>query len=55
LLHVCNNYTYEELEKYGYKGLNLHNEFRQIKRHICSKFIKTNTKLKTLLIENNFL
>ena len=38
-----------------YAGLNLHNEFRQIKRHICNKFVKTNKKLKTLLIENNFL
>jgi hypothetical protein len=55
LLHVCNDYTYTELEKNGYKGLNLHNEFRQIKRHICNKFVKNNNKLKTLLIENNFM
>lgn len=55
ILHVCNDYTYIELEKIGYEGLNLHNEFRQIKRHICNKFVKTNKKLKTLLIENNFL
>lgn len=55
LLHVCNNYTYTELEKCGYEGLNLHNEFRQIKRHICNKFVKENNKLKTLLAENNFI
>ena len=34
MLHMCEGYTYTELEKCGYKGLNLHNEFRQIKRHI---------------------
>ena len=30
LLHICNGLTYEELEC-EYAGLNLHNEFRQIK------------------------
>jgi hypothetical protein len=55
LLHVCNNYTYTELEKCGYEGLNLHNEFRQIKRYIHNKFIKENNRFKTLLVENNFI
>jgi hypothetical protein len=55
LLHVCNNYSYSELEKCGYEGLNLHNEFRQIKRHISSKYLKENKKLRTLLAENNFI
>ena len=55
ILHTCNDYTYSELEKNGYEGLNLHNEFRQIKRYICQKLINKNKQLKTLLIENNFL
>ena len=55
ILHVCYDYTYEDLEKRGYEGLNLHNEFRQIKRHICNKVVKKNNKLKTLLIDNNFI
>jgi hypothetical protein len=54
-LHVGENYTYAELEKRGYEGLNLHNEFRQIKRHICKRFVKNNNKLKTLLKDNNFI
>jgi hypothetical protein len=55
MLHVCDDYTYEELEQYGYKGLNLHNDFRQIKRYINQKFVNKNTNLKRLLRENNFL
>ena len=55
MLHICNGYTYEELEDYGYKGLNLHNEFRQIKRYINQKFINKNVNLKRLLRENNVL
>jgi hypothetical protein len=55
LLHVCNNYTYTELEKNGYKGLNLHNEFRQIKRFIDNKLLKGDTKLKRLLKENDLM
>lgn len=55
IFHVCDGYTYEELEQYGYKGLNLHNEFRQIKRYISQKFINKNNNLKRLLRENNFL
>lgn len=54
-LHICEKYTYEELEQMGYKGLNLHNEFRQIKRYIKGKLISKNSHLKTLLVENNFL
>ena len=53
ILHVCNDYTYTELEENGYEGLNLHNEFRQIKRYICQKLINKNKKLKMLLVENN--
>ena len=55
MLHICDGYTYEELEQYGYKGLNLHNEFRQIKRYISQKFVNKNANLKRLLRENNFL
>lgn len=55
LLHVCSRYTYTELEKCGYEGLNLHNEFRQIKRFISNKVIKNNKRLKNLLIENNLI
>jgi hypothetical protein len=54
LLHICNGVTYEELEC-EYAGLNLHNEFRQIKRYIHNKFIKENNRFKTLLVENNFI
>lgn len=55
LLHICNNYSYSELDLCGYEGLNLHNEFRQIKRHICNKFIKKNKKIRVLLEENNII
>jgi hypothetical protein len=55
ILHICYGYTYTELEQRGYEGLNLHNEFRQIKRHIFNRFAKENKKLKTLLIDNNFI
>lgn len=55
MLHICNGCTYAELEKCGYKGLNLHNEFKQIKRYICQKFIIKNHKLNKLLKENNFI
>lgn len=55
ILHICNDYTYSELEKCGYEGLNLHNEFRQIKRHISNKILKNNNKLKTLLKDNNLI
>lgn len=54
LLHICNGVTYEELEC-EYAGLNLHNEFRQIKRHITQKYVKNNPKLKRLLNENNLI
>lgn len=55
ILHICYNYTYKELEICGYKGLNLHNEFRQIKRYICQKFANENNNFRTLLKENNFI
>ena len=55
ILHVCYDYTYAELEQRGYEGLNLHNEFRQIKRHIFNKVVKENNKLKTLLKDNNLI
>ena len=54
LLHVCDGYTYIELEENGYKGLNLHNEFRQIKRYI-QKISNNSNSLKRLLRENNFI
>ena len=54
LLHICNGVTYEELEC-EYAGLNLHNEFRQIKRHITQKYVNKNPKLKRLLNENNLI
>lgn len=55
ILHICKNCSYAELESIGYEGLNLHNEFRQIKRHISGKFIKKNKKIRVLLTENNFI
>lgn len=55
ILHVCYDYTYTELEQRGYEGLNLHNEFRQIKRYILNKIVKENNKIKTLLKDNNFI
>lgn len=55
ILHVCNDYTYEELIENGFENLNLHNEFRQIKRHILQKYINKNKTLKQLLKENNFI
>ena len=55
ILHVGYDYTYQELELCGYKGLNLHNEFRQIKRYICQKFVNENKTFKRLLKENNFI
>lgn len=54
LLHVCNNYKYTELENNGYKGINFHNEFRQIKRYV-DKMIKNNSTLKRLLYENDLI
>lgn len=54
LLHICNGLTYGELEC-EYAGLNLHNKFRHIKRHITQKYVNKNPKLKKLLIENNLI
>lgn len=55
ILHICNGYTYEDLENEGYSDLNLHNEFKKIKRYILNNFIKKNNKIKNLLIENNLI
>ena len=55
ILHVCYDYTYKELDICGYKGLNLHNAFRQIKRYICQKFANENKTFNRLLKENNFI
>lgn len=55
ILHICYDYTYAELEKRGYEGLNLHNEFKQIKRFINNKLIKKKPDLKRLLTDNNLL
>ena len=52
LLHICNGLSYEELEC-EYPGLNLHNQFRQIKRHITQKYVHKNPELKSLLNDNN--
>lgn len=54
-LHTCEGYSYTELIKNGYEGLNLHNEVRQIKRHILNKYVKNNKKFKNLLQENGLL
>lgn len=55
ILHICYNYTYAELEKKGYGDLNLHNEFKQIKRFIRNKLVKDNKKIKNLLKDNDFI
>lgn len=53
MLHTCEGYTYSELERLGYKELNLHNSFKKIKRFVL-KIAKHNVMLRTLLTENNF-
>lgn len=56
LLHVCNGLTYEELESYDeFAGLDLHNQFRQIKRYITKKYVNKNLVLARLLRENNII
>ena len=52
LLHICNGLTYEELEC-EYAGLNLHNQFKQIKKYITQKYVNKNPELKRLLNDNN--
>ena len=52
-LHVCDNLTYKEINKLGYEDLNLHNEFREIKRYMTGKFLKNNTQFTNLAKENN--
>ena len=51
LLHICNGLTYEELEC-EYAGLNLHNQFKQIKKYITQKYVNKNPELKRLLNDN---
>jgi hypothetical protein len=55
ILHICEGLTYEELEERGYNQKLLHNEFRQIKRHILNKYVKENKVLHDLLIDNDFI
>lgn len=55
LLHICEGYTYEDLEKMGYDKAFLHNSFRKIKRHILTNYANKNNKLKTLLKNNNLI
>jgi hypothetical protein len=52
-LHVCDNLTYKEINKLGYEDLNLHNEFREIKRYMTGKFLKNNMQFTNLAKENN--
>lgn len=54
ILHVCHDYTYNELEKQGFDATVLHNKFRQIKRYL-EKSIKNDKCFITLLKENNFI
>ena len=54
LLHICDGYTYKELSECGYGHLNLHNEFKKIKRYICNKVVKKNKCLQSMLDENGF-
>lgn len=54
ILHVCHDYTYNELEKQGFNATVLHNKFRQIKRYL-GKSMKNDKCFITLLKENNFI
>ena len=53
-LHVCENYTYTDLNDCGYGHLNLHNAFKKIKRYVHNKVIAKNVDLKIMLEVNNF-
>lgn len=53
ILHICGDYTYEELKEEGYNTTYLHNEFKRIKRYILDKYVNKNITLKNLLKENN--
>lgn len=53
-LHICENKTYKELEILGY-GDGLHNEFKNIKRHITNKLIKKNANFHKLAKENHLI
>ena len=52
-LHVCEDLTYKEIAKLGYDDINLHNEFREIKRYMTGKYLKTNSTYAKLAKENN--
>jgi len=51
--HMCENKTYKQLASDEYSVEFLHNEFRQIKRHITGKFMKKNPEFARLVKENN--
>lgn len=53
-LHVCDNYTYSELKDCGYGHLNLHNEFKKVKRFV-QKIVKRDDMLRIMLNENNYI
>ena len=52
-LHVCDDLTYKEIASLGYDDLNLHNEFREIKRYMTGKYLKQNPEFTKLAKENN--
>ena len=52
-LHVCDDLTYKEITNLGYEDLNLHNEFREIKRYMTGKDLKLNPQYTKLAKENN--
>lgn len=54
-LHVCENKTYKEITKLGYEDINLHNEFREIKRYMTSKYLKKNPEYTKLAKQNNII
>lgn len=54
-LHVCENKTYKEIAKLGYEDVNLHNEFREIKRYMTGKYLKKNPEYTKLAKQNNII
>ena len=52
-LHVCDDLTYKEIAKLGYDDINLHNEFREIKRYMSEKYITKNPEYARLAKENH--
>ena len=55
ILHVCEGLSYKELQNNGFENLNLHNDFRQIKRYILNNIVAKNNKIKILLNERYIL